>query len=363
MNCDEAAEYVSALCDGAIVPRAAAEHINACESCRAQLREYMELGGELRRVASLEISETPAPQFRPGGRGVTAILWQKARKTMRIPRLALASLLASVVVLGTGWALQSVRAGTKGSVLLVQFTTGPGPSSFCTLSAVDRRLASCAGETQVNSGWLQWGVEVLSKDGDRAMLGVRARVAAPQASVSTSQVGDLPQQQYALTPGETLNVEVDGFGTMSFTGQWLDHIPAIPIGQVGENHDLDPGPDELRFFSPLLLHGGQAVGDLEGASTSMDQPGTAVDIYLRGTGRFDLALSPMRGAVEGKVRFNRINFAINGQSYVFVTGAPISRGRKVWVLHSPNPPDWDSTGNSYLGTIEISKLLSAPARN
>ena len=363
MKCDEAAEYVSALFDGEIVSRAAAEHINTCESCRVRLKEYMELGAELRRVASLGRWETPAPRFEPGRRNVRAILWLKAGKTMRIPRLAVAALLALVVVFGTGWALQNVRAGTKGSVLLVQFTAGPGPSSFCALSAVDKKLDSCAGIIKFKSGSLLWEVEVLSKDSDRAILGVRARVEAPEASVDTNQLAGLPQQKYALTPGETLNVNLDGLGTMGFTGQWIDHIPAISTGQVGANHDLDPGPDELRFLSPLLLHGDQVVGDLEGASTSLDHMEQAVDLYLKGQGRFDLSLSPTPGAVEGKVRFNRINFTISGQPYVFVTGAPISRRRSVWVLYNPNPPAADSTGASYLGTIEISKLLPAPARN
>jgi hypothetical protein len=363
MKCDEAGEYVSALFDGAIVPREAAEHINACESCRAQLKEYMELGVELRRAASLEISNTPAPQFRPERRSAPAILWQNARKSMRIPRLALASLLASVVILSTGWALQRVRADTKGSVLLVQYTTGSGPSQFCALSAVDRKLDSCAGTIKAKSGWLVWEVEVLSKDGDHAILGVRTKVEASPVDVTTSLIDSLHQQQYSLTPGETLNVNLDGLGTMSFTGQWIDHVPAVPMGQVGENHDLDPGPDELRFFSPLLLHGDQVVGDLEGASTTLDHSERVVDIYLKGQGRFDLSLSPMPGAVEGKVRFNRIGFTINGQSYVFVTGAPVSRRSSVWVLYNPNPPAGDSTGGTSLGQTEISKLPTAPARN
>lgn len=363
MKCDEAAEYVSSLCDGATVPTAAAGHINACESCQARLKEYMELGTELRRVASLEVSETRVPQLRPERRDVPAILWQKAGKTMRVPRLALASLLAAVLVLGTGWALQSVRAGTKGSVLLVQFTTVPGRPSFCALSAVDRKLDSCAGQARLKSGMLLWEIQVLSKEGDRATLGVRARVEAADASATPGQIGALPQQQYVLTPGEALSVNVDGFGTMSLTGQWIDHIPAIAAGQVGDNHDLDPGPGELRLFSPLLLRGGQVIGDFEGASTSVDQLGKAVDLYLKGTGRFDLSLSAMPGAVEGKVRFNRISFTIDGQSYVFVTGAPVSRSRSVWVLQNPNAPAWDSTEDSYLGTTEISKLPPAPSQN
>jgi hypothetical protein len=363
MKCDEAAEYVSALCDGTTVPPAAAEHIDICESCRLRLRDYVELGAELRRIASLDIAEAPAMQFQTGRRSVPVILWQKGRRTMRIPRLAFASLVAAIVVLGSGWVRQSVRANAQGSILLVQFTTGSGPSSFCALSAVDRKSDSCGGDMKVKSGLLLWDLQVLSKNGDRATLGVRAEVEPSPASVNGIQIGGLPQQQYTLMPGETLNVNVNGFGTMSFTGQWIDHIPAIPAGQTGQNHDLDPGPEELRFFSPVLLQGDHVVGDLEGASSSLDQPGMAVDLYLKGAGRFDLSLSPMPGAVEGKVQFNRISFSIDGQSYVFITGAPVSRSRTVWVLHNPGPPVWDSTSNSYLGTTEISKLLPPTSGN
>jgi hypothetical protein len=57
MNCGEAAEFVSTFCDGETIPRAAAEHIGECKACHAQLREYAEIGAELRRVASLRPME------------------------------------------------------------------------------------------------------------------------------------------------------------------------------------------------------------------------------------------------------------------------------------------------------------------
>ena len=60
MICIEAAEFVSALCDGEIIPPAAAEHIGACTACQALLRDYLDLGAELRRTASLEQS-APVP--------------------------------------------------------------------------------------------------------------------------------------------------------------------------------------------------------------------------------------------------------------------------------------------------------------
>jgi len=43
MRCDEAAEFVSALCDDEVVPRAAAEHMRTCAFCQARLQEYMEM--------------------------------------------------------------------------------------------------------------------------------------------------------------------------------------------------------------------------------------------------------------------------------------------------------------------------------
>ncbi len=58
MKCEEAAEFVSALCDGEKIPRAAAEHVGECDVCATRLTEYAEMGAELRRVASLESTET-----------------------------------------------------------------------------------------------------------------------------------------------------------------------------------------------------------------------------------------------------------------------------------------------------------------
>jgi hypothetical protein len=355
MKCDEAAEYVSALCDGVTVPRTAAEHIDACENCRGRLKEYVELGAELRRAASLEIAEAPAPPAWPKRRKGPSIFWQKGWKTMRIPRLAFVSLLAAVVVLASGWVLTGVRANTKGSVLLVQYTLGDNAPWFCALSAVDRKLIGCTVSQNVKSGQIVWQLKLLSKNGDQATVGVRAKyIPRGQAWINPN---DLPQQQYTFTPGETVHVNVSGVGSIDITGQWIDHIPAIKGGRVGANHELDPGPEELRFISPLLLRVNKLIGDLQGFSATTAGPDAALDVFLKGEGRFTISVSPLPRAVEGKVDFNRISFAINGKPYVFVSGAPITRSQTVWVRYDPKPPAWDPAGNSLLGSGEISKLL------
>ena len=69
---------------------------------------------------------------------------------------------------------------------------------------------------------------------------------------------------YWFEPGERLKADVD-FGTLSITGDWLDHMPA-PF-ENSEHSDLDPGPDKLRIESPLLLREKEVVGDLVGSIT------------------------------------------------------------------------------------------------
>ena len=63
MRCDEAAEFVSARCDGEVIPQTAAEHLETCALCHALLEEYMEMGAELRRTASLEIEQGVSPRI------------------------------------------------------------------------------------------------------------------------------------------------------------------------------------------------------------------------------------------------------------------------------------------------------------
>lgn len=356
MKCVEAAEYVSALCDGFTVPRSAAEHINACSTCREQLKGYLEMGAELRRAASLEMVEAPELKAWPERRKWPAIPGLESWKTIRLPRLALVSLLAAIVVLASGWVLTGARASTTGSVLLLQYALGDKTPGFCALSAVDQKFVMCSDSEVATSGRFLWQLKLLSKDGDQATLGVRSRY-IPQGEAPVS-INELSQQQFMFTPGQTLRVDVDGLGTIDITGQWIDHIPAIPSGRVGVDQELDPGPGEMRLFSPLLLRENLVIGDFNGGRTTNAGGGWALDIFLKGVGRFIIAPTPLPNAVQAAVDFNRISFTIDGKAYVLVNGAPIMRGRTAWVRYDPNPPAWDSDGGTYFGSEKISKILS-----
>ena len=77
MKCDEAAEFVSALRDGESIPPAAAEHVGACEACQARLKEYGEIGTELRRVAALESPPEARARTWKTKQGIKWSWWEK----------------------------------------------------------------------------------------------------------------------------------------------------------------------------------------------------------------------------------------------------------------------------------------------
>jgi hypothetical protein len=331
MKCDEVAEFVSALCDGEIIPRAAAEHIGACVRCQALMREYAAMGAELRRVASLEPEHDVNPLTWEKRQGNLSTLWQKGWGMMRIPRFAFAVLVGAVLVLGSSLAMVKVGAHSEGSVLLLTVTRASGGTFQCALDQKEIPKARCAEIGKEKNNMVGYELALLAKDGNRAQLGVRTAV-GPAGPFSTNDMGNTPQTTYSFEPGETLKLNIAGVGAAQVTGEWTDHVPAV----LGEHHDLDPEPNELRVISPLLLKGKQVVGDMEGGS-SYSQSDSATEIYFPGSGKFLLSLSPMKGAVQSKVAFNRISFQWNGQEYVFLTGAPVARSdQQVWVLYEPN---------------------------
>jgi hypothetical protein len=354
MICDEAAEHISALYDGETIPRTAAEHIGECEGCRAQLKDYMEIGAEMRRIASLGAPvETPRIVWDERGR-VSKMWWQRGWERMSIPRLVFASLVLAVVGLASSLAVVGVRAKAEGSVMMLKISTNPGASLPCPLSTVDRKRAVCGFVGAVKGGWLIYKVNLISKDNDRVELAVRARVdPAMSGSFSPFDLDASTEKRYWFEAGETLQIDVAGMEPMTVTGEWMDHMPTSMAG----TREVDPGAGELRMNSTLLLKDRQVVADMDGGSASVDEPGQGVMIYIRDQGRFVVALSQFEGAVQAEVKLNRLSFRINDGNYVFVTGTPIARSTVAWVRLEPNyKPSAEYGGQGFIGSVSLSSL-------
>jgi len=338
MNCDDAAEFVSALCDNETIPPAAAEHIKTCAVCHARLSEYIAMGVELRCAASLETSAGVPHREWAKPRTRLAAWWRRGWETMRIPRVAFAVLIAGILVLASTLAVVKVRANNTGTVVLLS-TVGPnGRLPDCPLSTQDAKQA-CDSYVRIGSQFLAYRVRLLSRQGARVQLAIRTRIySAGQDLSSFTQDADPATKvtEVWFEPGEPLKVDVPDVGALTLTGEWMDHMP---IFTSMKGQDLSPGPGELRFASPLLLKDKTVAGDLVGAVSGIfgtDNPASAVWIYLPGQGSFLLSLLPMKGAVEAHVTFSRISFKEGGHSWEFVTGAPVSRADHLWVLHQPD---------------------------
>jgi hypothetical protein len=356
MRCDDAAEFVSALCDGETIPRAAAEHVGMCASCQARLEEYMEMGAELRLVASLAIKERVSPRVWSNPRSTFAIWWQKVWGTMRIPRLAFAILIAAIVSLGSTLAVVKARAHSDGTVVVLKVTRPEGDPVGCPLSTQDKDQATCAFIGQMKGKVIGCQIDLISREGNRVELAVRTKTFGPlSGTFSLSDIKNEPQKQVFFEPGQTVKLDVAGSGTLTVTGEWFDHMPAFIDTS---NNDLDPGPEELRLVSPLLLRDNQVHGDTQGGSATVDKAGQGVEIYMPGEGRFILSLSPMQGAVQARVSLNRISFQEAGRSYVFLTGSPVTRGEHIWVLHEAYFKPLDMAGeNAFIGSGDLNQLV------
>ncbi len=353
MRCDEAAEFVSVLCDGEVIPRAAAEHVDQCASCQERVREYMEMGAELRLMASLAMDESVAPRVWNGSRSRLADLWQKGWETMRVPRFAFAVLVAAIVALSSAFAVVQVRAHESGSVVLLTIAWPQGGPGDCALSTQDKNQATCALIGRMNGKMIGYRIDLVGRDGDGVKLAVRTKTFGPvSGSLQLSDIQNERQKMVHFEPGQTLKIDVAGTGTLTVTGEWFDHMPVF-IGR--SKQDFQAGPEELRVVSPLLLSDKQVAGDLRGGTAIAEKAGEGVDIYMQDEGRFILSLSEMRGAVQARVMANRISFEDGGHSYLFVTGSPVTRDGRIWVLHEADFKPGDGRQGS-IGTANAAEL-------
>ena len=354
MRCDEIKEYISALYDGEAVPREAAEHTAHCAHCRELLKEYAEMGAAVRSCGSLLIAEPVPERTWLTTKQDKTTLWKKGLEMMRIPRIAFACLVLLLVVVGSRLAIVEVRAHEDGSVLMLKLTPAHGDSVACDVSLSDTSYSHCHGLAQIDRSNLMYAVRGLRKEGGRVLLSVKTQVSPIGPAVfSPDTEASLPETQLWFTPGQPLSLANTGELKLALTGEWSDHMPV----KFFDNRLIDPGPNEIRLSSPLLLKNNKLAGDAVNVSADADHPGDGVSLFVPGEGRFLLSLTEIAGAVPAKVEFNRISFESEGQAYVLVTGIPVSRAEKIWVLHDagqkplPDPASGPSIAAGPVGKI------------
>ena len=338
MECHDAVPFVSSLHDGEPVSSEAGEHIAGCPSCRERLREYAEIGTELRLLACTRQVESQEQQL-PVALRTAQARWPWSRAwTGRIllPRFAVGLGVAIIVALSVGLGL--VRAQSRGQWFRYQLSSpemvGAGPKAFGSGQAGSRLTFLFTGA----NGAVGAQIEVIEIRDGVVRLGVRARrfseQKANQPSVRVGENLDVERalegvrpQQYSYIPVETLAIPLDSGGELDLTGQVLAKEP--------DETPLAPKADEIVLNQPALARGKELLsqGPVEvTASASGENPGAAM--YVPGEGRFVMALHPFEGALKGEVRWSRGRFTLEGQEYLLFCASPITGGdqpRPIWI--------------------------------
>jgi hypothetical protein len=343
MNCEQVGEYISALCDGEKIPRDAAEHIGACQTCRERLNEYAAMGCELRRLASLE--ETRPFIHADWKRSVnTTGWWQKGLTTMRIPKLAFGVMLIVIIALSSGLVMVRARAGAAtGQYLELKYKIAPsglahsGRVDICVMRADGSRKDNhCDFVDHGRDGLLLMNTRLTGKVGDSAQLRIRAKYVPgdgdAEVDYTEALFKDIPEKALSLQPGETQEVEVAGLGKIEVEGEYLDHIPPLVYRP---QETLDPDPKEFRIVAPVLVRDGQVIANTDGSSIDTGATDATLMLYVPGEGRYLVSLVPFESAVEGSVHLGKITFSLEGHDYLLLTSMPITVSEHVWVKHEP----------------------------
>jgi hypothetical protein len=376
MNCQEVEPFVSMLYDGENVPAECADHIDACPDCRAKLRSYSEMGAELRLIASRMPAESGIPQgveerMRSSERG-DRFAFLRAR--IVVPKFAAIAAAAAVVALSASVVV--VRAQSQNVPLWFQFDLAPGDAQVSdgqhklntvARAGYDDQLILMTPVLDANHHVIvnqkHDAVEMRAfgthltvssiKDG-KVQLAIRSRLYRMGDSTMfkvKDQLGDLEHHSFTYTPGQSLEVPVEGGGTLILRGQIADHQPKFAWGQP-----VEPRSDEIVLTHPVLFKGKTVLAFQDGGSASADSPDSAVSFTGEAV-RVTVALRSFPGAVQAQANWGKLAFKVNGESYTLFSASPICGGEQphaVWVeLDAKYSPSHDRPAG--IGTARLPK--------
>ena len=369
MNCEQAAEFVSALFDGEQIPREAAEHIGHCTTCGTRMNEYAIVGAELRREASFNVITKPDHDFvsanwRQAER-VKSAWYTNWRATMQIPRFVFAVMLILIGSLAAGIAVVRARTGDAETALLLTVNLPKfNHLSHCVIK-LDGGTASkpcffASYSTDV-PGAIFASFRIVRSEGTKMLLAARVKFigtieAAEKYRFSSREMDSLAEREVWLLVGESSQLPVSGLGDIELKGEFLDHVPTIPSKPL---EALDPQKNEFRIVSPILIRDRTMIVNMDGyTAISSGNNNPSVMLYVPNFGRYLLSPEPSPGAFEAKVNLNQIQFNEAGHEYILANGMPITREEHVWILHDPDFRPSESLTNAPMATSgSLNELL------
>jgi len=341
IDCKSMAASISAFHDGEPILPEEAQHITECAECSRRLREYSEIGAGLRllsartTLSAAALSGLPVQSARTARRGWRWLAFLAGRTV--IPRFVAAAAALVIVGLSIGFAVFVVHAQDEGPWVQLSFTVNPdrvdgvsGMTGIVQSTGTPRGAWVIRGTTEA-VGFTLRTVEIRDA---AAHIEVGVRGFSTPIDVRSAQelVKQIPPKDYWLTPGQALQIPVEGIGVLSVNGRIVKMQSAIYVWDEPPVRD-----DQLRLDRPVVLRGKEVI--LEGAggtvSATVKMPG-ALRYYVPGEGRLVIALEPFENAIEGVADGSLLQFQESEINYRIFSRQAIIGGdqpRSIWIRH------------------------------
>jgi hypothetical protein len=329
MEHQEALPFVSAVLDGQTVPAEASRHIQACSECLARLHEYVEMGAELRLVAAALDAEVEERQCSPPP--VTRFsFWAQAWKArVPVPRLALALGIVAIVALSVGFGYLQAQGHHQVFHFVISSPQAEGIEHWGANVPIGGEMIYGAGSPK-GTVWALFRVLGIREGVLRLAVQARRFDSKTSGTEAKRALADVPAREYKYIPGDTLEIAVADWGTLSLKGEYLDQAAKFPW----ENPSIEPWPNEIMLKGPALVKGKELVFQSAELAAEAAGENPTVSLYAPGEGRFVFRLQPFEGAVEGLAEYGHARFQLNGQDYFLSCATPITGGqqpRQIWV--------------------------------
>ena len=225
MNCQEAAEFVSALFDGEAFPCEAAEHIGGCASCEARLRDYALMGAELRLAAAARRPATIADIRCIPTKPIARVWLLGWRQTMQIPRFVVA-LAVFFLIAAAGIVLVRAKEQNRWFEWTVSGRDGKSIVSATTpIDSSNDPYYTVEAGVPGQDGTVWFHLRALGLKDGAERIGARtvwlARgVPGEERTARLVNLSRQPEREFLCAPGSKLLIPVEGYGNLQIEGQF-----------------------------------------------------------------------------------------------------------------------------------------------
>ena len=258
-------------------------------------------------------------------------------KSVRIPRVAVATFAVVLAVVTIGWIHSTAENRTV--TRFICEISGPGFSGGNPLEIGQPDVETAFSG---NEGYA-WKIEVLRIADKEVTLRLQIKHFTQQLDLDTirKELGKITAQQIDYLPGRQLTIPVDGGGTVKLRGtvvreEELAEFKSKPAAS------LLPDRDEINIQTPVLIRDGKELLASTSAGTRFrceKDSQCSFFIYIPRQGLFVFSANSLAGGIQGKAFMGEIGFQEEGHLYTVLAPTPITGGeqpRDISILHIKN---------------------------